>query len=89
MTVQLELAALKRDWIEDAKRSFKSAVLPEVWTVDELRFWTRQPDHPNWWGCLAASLKNQGLIERVGYQPSTRPAANGRVVAVWRRTRQD
>jgi len=33
---------------------------------------------------LFAKLKAEKRIERVGYRPSQRPEANGRVVAVWR-----
>ena len=86
MIVQLELATLKRDWIE--------AVLPEVrgiiasldeFTSDDLheRSGTK-PEHVNWWGVLLAKLKNEGWIERINARPSRRPEANGRLVSVWR-----
>ena len=86
--VQLELATIKRDWID--------AVLPEVrrviadgkeFTSDDLhaRIAT-PPDSPNWWGVLLAKLANEQAIERVGARASSRPVANGRLVSVWRKT---
>lgn len=81
-----QLSLLDRKWVQ----IHEGAVLEHMrgkpdWTADDVR--SAIPDGPanrNWWGCLLASLKGLGLIERIGYRPSTRPEANGRVVAVWR-----
>jgi len=87
MTVQLELPTVKRQWIEDGMEALPHLTqgLPDLWSTDDLHPIMPRPEHPNWWGCLLSAAKNAGLIERAGYQPSQRPEANGRVVAVWRR----
>jgi hypothetical protein len=86
---QLELSGLRRDWIEAAVEDWPIIVrsLPPLWTTDDLHQHLGDAEEPNWYGVLCASLKAKGLIARVGYRPSQRPEANGRVVAVWRGTR--
>ncbi len=88
MTHQLELTQLKRSWIEDALLVIvraSSAMLPEVFSTDDIHAILPEPAHPNWYGVLLAKLKNIGVVERFGDRPSKRPQANGRRVAVWRR----
>ena len=91
----LDLATLKRQWVEDAKEGFKSNEGEAFWllrqlgefTVDEfhhLHPLIPKPLNNNWYGVLFAGLSRMNLIHKVGYRPSTRPEANGRVVAVWR-----
>ena len=52
-------------------------------TTDNLHRLLDDPPHSNWFGVLMARMKNKGLIRRKGYQPSARPEANGRPVAIW------
>ena len=79
--IQLELADLKRDWVEESAARFPALSLPAVWSADDLHGLLPQPQERNWFGVLLASLKNRALIEKVGYKPSTRPEANGRGIA--------
>lgn len=82
--VQLELATVKRDWIDDAAWSLEP-ILHRLgrFTTDDLHPLVPAPANKNWWGILAAQLKNKGLIRRVSAAPSRRPEANGRLVSVW------
>lgn len=83
--VQLELAGLRRDWVEDAVPvvlAYARGV--DSFTTDDLHGLLPAPEHPNWFGVLTAKLANQGLIERIGARPSRRPEANGRLLSVWR-----
>jgi len=79
------LDEIKREWIED-----KSSRVPLVmghgapFTSDDLHCLFGAAPHRNWWGVLMAQLKHAGLVERVGYRPSERKEANGRVVSVWK-----
>ena len=84
---QLELEGLKRDWLDEvAPRVAVLAPGLGEFTADDLHGKLPPPQEFNWWGVLLAKLKNVGAIVRVGYKPSTRPQANGRVVSVWRAT---
>lgn len=81
----LELATLKRDWVEESATQL-ALLLPQLgdFSTDELHPVLPKPDHNNWYGVLMAKLKNEGLIERVNAKPSNRPEANGRLISVWR-----
>ena len=62
----------------------------DEFTSDDVRemFETEQwfgPHHPNAWGAALSAAAARGEIVRVGYRKSSRPAAHGRIVAVWRR----
>lgn len=82
--IQLELKALKRQWLDDSASQFALfAHKLGAFTFDDLHRLLPRPEHENWWGVLAAKLKNQGLIRRVNAVPSRRPEANGRLVSVW------
>ena len=82
MTTPLSL--LDRDWV--------SANLPlvlqgirqlgqDAFTSDDLRrFVSEEPSNVNLWGVLVAHLRALKAIRHVGYQTSTRPEANGRVI---------
>lgn len=85
MTTQLELSSLKRDWIEEniAPAMALARTMP-TFSTDQLHPVLTSPQHQNWYGVLMSCLKRRGLIQRVGYAPSTRPASNSRVIAVWR-----
>ena len=83
--LQLELAALRRDWIdENAPRIV--ALLPTLgtFTADDLRGKIPDPPQPNWFGCLIARLRNTGLIQEAGRVKSTRPERNGAKISAWR-----
>jgi len=84
MTKQLELSGLKREWIDDCES--RVAIIGYAlgqFTADDLHGRIPKPEHHNWYGVLLAKLKNVGVVRRVGYRPSERQQANGRVVAVW------
>ena len=87
---QLELAELKRDWIERTVEVVqglaRAGALPQPdWSSDELHaLVAEQPAQVNWWGCLVAKLRNKRLIYRTGSKPSSRPEANGRWVGTWK-----
>jgi hypothetical protein len=54
-------------------------------TVDDIRkVITREPHHDNAWGARFAAAARRGVIRRVGYRQSARPAGHARAVAVWR-----
>ena len=61
----------------------------ETFTVDDLHARAQaqaaEPRHSNAWGAAFSAAAKHGLIERVGYAKSARPASHARVVAVWRR----
>jgi hypothetical protein len=84
---QLELAPLRRDWIESVTpRVLLLVGSLEEFTSDDLHPILGEPAMtPNHWGILMARLKNTGRIVKCGYRPSTRKSANGRPIAVWRR----
>lgn len=83
MTTQLDL--LKRDWCERSLPYIASQSSGYTFNSDDLHGVLDTPAHGNWWGVLLAVCKNKRLIERIGYQPSKRPEANGRPVAIWRK----
>ena len=82
MTTQLDL--LQRDWCDRSESVVLAQMAGRMFTTDDLHPVLDAPEHQNWWGVLLARLKNKGRVERAGYQPSRRPEANGRPVAVWR-----
>jgi hypothetical protein len=88
MQTLLPLSDLKREWLDQAERQFlgitRFKFMP--FTTDDLHGVLTEPEHKNWLGVLVAKLKNKGLIQRIGYQPSQRPESNGRVIALWKRT---
>jgi hypothetical protein len=80
-----QLNLLQRDWVNDSIPvvvDFARSV-PQF-TSDDLHGLLPEPTEKNWFGVMLAVLKNTGRIQRVGYQPSERPEANGRPIAVWR-----
>jgi hypothetical protein len=81
---QLELATIKRDWIDDAAWMLEP-ILHRLgrFTADDLHPLLPTPRNHNWFGILVARLSNRGLIRRVNAVPSRRPEANGRLVSVW------
>jgi len=85
MTVQLELTTLKRDWCDTTLEQMLCGIQSGIeFTTDEIHDEVGAPSHPNLWGVLFAKMKASGRFVKVGYRPSRRPEANGRVVAVWR-----
>ena len=46
------------------------------------------PNRNNAVGAAFSGAARRGIITRIGYRPSTRVLAHGRVVAVWVRARQ-
>ena len=54
-------------------------------TSDDIRLYVDgEPHHDNAWGARFAAAARRGLIHRVGYRQSARPAGHARAVAVWR-----
>lgn len=80
----LPLSDLKREWIATVALAVPALMAGLEFTTDDLHDFLPEPGHPNWLGCAIAKLRNEGVIERLGYRQSQRPSANGRVVAVWR-----
>ena len=80
-TTQLDL--LQRDWIDSSAPVVIERFKGREFTTDDLHGAIPEPHHPNMFGALMAGLKRRGLISRIGYRPSGRTEANGRVVAVW------
>ena len=84
MTVQLELAQLKRAWIDNALKAFDSrAFCIGTFTADDLRAYIGEPPHPNWTGCFVAALRSRGRIKEVGRVKSTRPKRNGAKIGLY------
>jgi hypothetical protein len=87
MSVQLELKAIKRAWLDDAASQF--ALIGHKlgrFTTDSLHPLLPKPDHSAWYGVLMAQLSNKGLVREVGRVASKRPEANGRKIAEWEAT---
>lgn len=82
MTKQLDL--LQRDWCDNAEPIVAERMRGHQFTSDELHEIFIAPENGNWWGVLMARMKNKGMVERIGYQPSRRPEANGRPIAIWK-----
>ncbi len=83
MTTQLSL--LDRPWVREQAQVVLAAMAGKEWTADDIHsVVTLQPEEKNLYGILFSVLRCSGKIERVGYRPSKRPEANGRVVSVWR-----
>lgn len=82
--IQLELKAIKRAWVDDAASQL-AMILPKLgrFSFDDVHSLLPAPEHVNWYGILAARLKNQGLIRRVDAIASKRPESNGRLISVW------
>ena len=82
-----QLSLLDRDWCDRCVDMLCVVTNPgQQFTSDDLhKVFTTVPPHSNWWGILVAKLRHSQCFEKVGYRPSARPEANGRVVAVWRR----
>lgn len=81
---QLELAELKRAWIDEAEATFDriKGTLGRF-TADRLHAVLTAPPHENWIGCLVARLRNTGKIRECGRVKSTRPERNGAKISVW------
>jgi len=84
MTTQLELADLKRAWIDDAAdyivRHFPAGRELTAETIHKIY---RPAPHPNWYGCLLAKLRCMGRVKEVGRVKSLRPERNGAKVTLW------
>ena len=79
------LDEIRRDWIESAARRVPVMFDPGTeFSSDDLHAKLGDPPVANWVGVLAAKLRNEGMIEPVGYRKSERRSANGRVLSVWR-----
>lgn len=80
-----QLSLLDREWVHEAIPSVLAAIGTGAFTSDDIRGLVTEPDQKNYFGVLFATLHKQGYIERIGFRPSSRPEANGRWIAVWRR----
>lgn len=79
-----QLSLLDREWVAIHAPLVLTAMQGREFTSDCLHGLLPEPDQRNHYGALIARLANQGLVEKIGYRPSQRKEANGRVVAVWR-----
>lgn len=79
-----------RWWQDGALRAVTElAKTGQPFTLDALRddpYNLPDPHHPNQWGALAHAARKAGLIEPIGYQPSTVASRKGSVVRVWQGT---
>lgn len=82
MTTQLSL--LDRDWVTLNSTVLLMALAGQEFTTDDAHRVFDEPENRNLVGVMFAKLRCQGRIKRIGYRPSARAEANGRVVAVWR-----
>ena len=83
MTLQLDL--LQRDWLERACPKVLAAFNDgRTFTSDDLHplFKDDPPAHGNWFGVAVSKIQRKHLL-KVGYTPSRRTEANGRVIAQW------
>lgn len=81
--MQLELANLKRDWIDDAVTRFMAATKLQAFTTDDLHKIIPEPSQRNYWGSLMARLKKEKRIRKIGFRVSERPSANSRPISLW------
>ena len=80
-----QLSLLDRAWVNEQAPVVLARVGGCEFSTDDVHgLVTEQPANRKLYGVLFAKLKAEKWIERVGYRPSQRPEANGRVVAVWR-----
>jgi len=81
----LDLSEIRRSWIEENKPVVLAFCRPGArFTTDDLHpLFTREPEIPNWIGCMMRQLAYRKIIRRVGYTASQRPVSNGRAIAVW------
>ena len=79
-----QLSLLDRDWATIHAPEVVSCMRGRTFTADDLHAILPEPQERNWYGVLLARMKCLGMVERVGYTPSLRPQANGRVVGLWR-----
>ena len=90
----MKLSTIERPWLDKAamlieeRLSWRGPLRVDVFNSDKLRervtMLCGDPPNCNLWGILFAKLSNSGLIKRIGETRSQRPAANGRIVGVWR-----
>lgn len=79
-TIQLDL--LERDYVTRNLPILLSAMKGREFTADDIHGVVNPPQNVNWYGVLMSQARKH--LTKVGYRPSTRKEANGRVVAVWR-----
>lgn len=76
-------------WAERAMVQLKAYAAWGDFTTDDLHDGCSlegiAPTHHNGWGAIFSKAAKLGLIQRVGYRKSLRPASHSRVVAVWRK----
>lgn len=84
-----QLCLIESKWLDAAEiQVCESIPSGSQFTSDELHalYGITEPMQRNLWGVLLARLKSRGLVQNMKqYKVSTRPEANGRPVAVWRR----
>jgi len=80
MKTQLDL--LERDYVTRNSPLVLAAMRGRDFTADDIHGVVEPPSNQNWYGVLFAAIRRQ--LVKVGYRPSERKEANGRVVAVWR-----
>ena len=85
LPTRLELATLKRQWIEDAIAFFdrNKHGINSPFSADEFRPCFPPPPKSNWQGCLFAALRCTGRIKEAGRVRSIRPERNGAKITLW------
>lgn len=83
-----QVAHKNKEWLDAAKKAvIRKAAERDEFSADDARFFCGHlvsPTHPNAWGALLNTMARQGLIRRMGYIESSRPAARHRPVSVWK-----
>lgn len=82
--MQLELATLRRDWIESQIPKVESFFRGKEFTSDDLHQVLDAPEQPNYFGVLMATMKRRHLVVEAGYIISSRPSRNAGRVLKWR-----
>ena len=83
MAEQLEIATLRRDWIEESIDQLVHILKPQSFTADALHLLLISPDHDNWFGAMVACMKKRGLIKEIGWKVSKRRERNGARLILW------
>lgn len=89
--IQMALDATDAFWRATALQAIEHlASTGRPFTSDTVRDELGVPDGPSpaSWGAMFRAAATAGLIARCGYTTSRRPESRGRVVGVWRGTRQ-
>jgi hypothetical protein len=86
LTVVLDHIPPGDPWRADATRLIGRLASDHVVfeAYDLIKAGLTEPDHPSRWGAVFSHCAKAGLIELVGYGPSSRPTVKSSAVRFWR-----